>query len=156
MLEADSDLYNTGIVDVSYRYPKMFVIRPQFFIPIISLLRNAAKDTVAYRRKVKEMNEREIDVTNFENKLMDFKNKFSLDFKYANDRFDDAIKEIEKTISHLKKVKENLELSKKHLSDANGKSGALTIKSLTDNNPTMKKMFAELQQETLPDGGDNT
>lgn len=156
MLEADSDYYNNGIVDVSYRYPKMFVIRPQFFIPIISLLRNAAKESVKYRKQVQEMTEREIDVTNFENKLMDFKNKFSKNYELASKQFEDAIEEIDKTISHLNKVKENLLSSANNLRLANNKADDLTIKKLTYNNPTMKKMFAELQQGTLPDGGNNT
>lgn len=145
MLESDSEYYNNGIVDVSYRYPKMYVIRPQFFIPIITLLRNAARENIAYRRKLQELTEREVDVSNFEQKLMEFKNKFSKNYELASKQFEDAIEEIDKTISHLSKVKDNLLSSANNLRLANNKADDLTIKKLTYKNPTMQKKFAELE-----------
>ncbi len=156
MLEADNDFYNNGIVDVSYRYPKMYVIRPQFFIPIITLLRNAARESLKYRKKLKEMSEREIDVTNFEKKLLEFKDGFSKNYQLASNQFELAIEEIDKSIDHLNKVKKNLLSSANNLRLANDKADDLTIKKLTYKNPTMKKMFAEIEQETLPDSDDNT
>lgn len=156
MLEADSDYYNNGIVDVSYKYPKMYVIRPQFFIPIITLIRNAARESVKYRKKLQEMSEREIDVTNFEKKLMDFKDGFSRNYQLASKQFATAIEEIDRTIDHLNKVKQALTSSANNLRLANDKADDLTIKRLTYKNPTMQKKFAELQQETLPDSDNNT
>lgn len=155
MLEADNDYYNNGIVDVSYKYQKMYVIRPQFFIPIITLLRNAARESVKYRKKLEEMSEREIDVTNFEKKLLEFKEGFSRNYELASRQFAGAIDEIDKTIVHLNKVKEGLLSSANNLRLANSKAEDITIKRLTAKNPTMQKKFAELQQETLPDS-DNT
>ena len=144
LLEPDSELYNAGIVDVSHRFPKMFVIRPQFFIPIISLLRNASMETLKYKSKVELMKRENYDITNFENSLEQFKNTFGKNVSLAQDRFNDAISEIDKSISHLQKTKEALILSKKHLLSANSKSQDLTVKKLTRNNPTMKKKFNDL------------
>lgn len=144
MLEADSELYNTGIVDVSYKYPKMYVIRPQFFIPIITMLRNAAEKSLDYRRELAEVRAQNVDVTHFEEALIDFKDKFSRNYRLASERFSKAIEEIDKSIEHLQKIKENLLKSDDNLRLANKKAEDLTIKSLTKNNPTMQAKFAEL------------
>lgn len=143
LLEADNEFYNTGIVDVSYKYPKMYVIRPQFFIPIITLLRNAAANSAQYKRQLVEYHNQNIDVTNFENKLLDFQEKFGNNVRLAKERFDSAIEEIDKTISHLQKVKENLLVSEDKLRLANDKAQDITIKKLTRGNPTMQQKFAE-------------
>lgn len=145
MLESDSEYYNNGIVDVSYRYPKMYVIRPQFFIPIITLLRNAARENIAYRRKLQELTEREVDVSNFEQKLMEFKAGFSKNYQFASSKFESAIKDIDKAIEQLTKTKAELQSSARYLSIANNKAEDLTIKKLTYKNPTMQKKFAELE-----------
>jgi len=144
LLEPDSELYNAGIVDVSHRYPKMYVIRPQFFLPIISLLRNASMETLKYKSQIDLMKRENYDITNFESTLEQFKNAFGKNVSLAQDRFNDAISEIDKSISHLQKTKEALILSKKHLLSADSKSQDLTVKKLTRNNPTMKKKFNEL------------
>lgn len=145
LLEPESELYNTGIVDVSYRYPKMYVIRPQFFIPIITVLRNAALNAADARRELDEARKQNIDITNFEEKMEAFKDGFSKNFQSASKRFDTAIDEIDKTIAHLQKVKDNLTASQNQLRLANGKAQQqLTIRRLTWNNPTMKARFAEL------------
>ncbi len=146
MLEADSELYNTGIVDVSHKYPKMYVIRPQFFIPMITLLRNAAANTIQYQRKLVEYHNQNIDVTNFENKLLDFQEKFGNNVRLAKEKFDKAIEEIDKTIDHLQKTKEALQSSEKNLRLANDKAQDLNVKRLTRNNPTMAQKFAELKK----------
>lgn len=143
LLEADNEFYNTGIVDVSYKYPKMYVIRPQFFIPIITLLRNAAANSVQYKRQLVEYHNQNIDVTNFENKLLDFQEKFGNNVRLAKERFDSAIEEIDKTISHLQKVKENLLVSEDKLRLANDKAQDLSIKRLTHGNPTMKQKLED-------------
>ena len=144
LLEPDSELYNAGIVDVSHRFPKMYVIRPQFFLPIISLLRNASMETLKYKSQIDLMKRENYDITNFENTLEQFKNAVGKNVSLAQDRFNDAITEIDKSISHLQKTKEALILSKKHLLSADSKSQDLTVKKLTKNNPTMKKKFDDL------------
>ena len=147
MLEADNELYNTGIVDMSHRYPKMYVIRPQFFIPMITLLRNAASNSIQYQRKLVEYHNQNIDVSNFEDKLLDFQEKFGNNVRLAKERFDNAIAEIDKTINHLQKVKDALLSSENNLRLANDKAQDLTVKRLTRNNPTMAQKFAELEQK---------
>jgi len=144
LLEPDNELYNSGIVDVSHRFPKMYVIRPQFFLPIISLLRNASMETLKYKSQLDLMKRENYDITNFESTLEQFKNAVGKNVSLAQDRFNDAILEIDKSISHLQKTKEALVLSKKHLLSADSKSQDLTVKKLTKNNPTMKKKFNDL------------
>ncbi len=144
LLEPDSELYNAGIVDVSHRFPKMYVIRPQFFLPIISLLRNASMETLKYKSQIDLMRRENYDITNFESTLEQFKNAVGKNVSLAQDRFNDAISEIDKSITHLQKTKEALILSKKHLLSADSKSQDLTVKKLTRNNPTMKKKFNDL------------
>jgi len=145
LLEPDSELYNAGIVDVSHRFPKMYVIRPQFFLPIISLLRNASMETLKYKSQIDLMKRENYDITNFESTLEQFKNAFGKNVSLAQDRFNDAISEIDKSITHLQKTKEALILSKKHLLSADSKSQELTVKKLTRNNPTMKKKFNDMK-----------
>lgn len=139
LLEADSDLYNTGIVDVSHKFQKMYVIRPQFFIPIITLLRNAAMNSLQYKAELNLMRNQNIDITNFEEKINSFKIGFAKNYELANRKFNTAISEIDKTISHLQKTKEALLSSDRNLRLANDKAETLTIKKLTHGNPTMKK-----------------
>ena len=146
-LEPDSELYNTGIVDVSYLYPKMYVIRPQFFLPLISLLRNAGRNAVDARRELEEIRQQNIDITGFEDALEDFKAKFGKNYETASKKFGTAIEEIDKTIDHLNKVKENLLSSERQLRIANDKAEGLTIRKLTWKNPTMKAKFAEAAAE---------
>lgn len=143
LLEPESELYNGGIVDVSYRYPKMYVIRPQFFIPIITLLVQTSKKSLEYKKQLLLAQSKEVDVTNFENKLMDFKNKFGRHYELASKKFDDAIKQIDDTIAKLLKVKENLLGSENNLRLANQDTEELTIRKLTYKNPTMKVKFDE-------------
>lgn len=145
LLESDSELYNSGIVDVSYRYPKMYVVRPQFFIPIITLLRNAALNSVQYRRQLAEYKEQNIDISKFEDDMNDFKERFGQNYQRASDKFKKAIEEIDKTIDHLQKTKEALLSSENNLRIANNKAQDLSVKRLTKNNPTMAKKFAELK-----------
>ena len=146
LLENDSDLYNQGIVDVSYRYEKMYVIRPQFFIPMITILRNAALNSMKYKRQLSDMQNQEIDITNFEKKLENFKKDFSERTKWAKDRFDDAIKEIDKSIESLQQIKKNLQTSFNHIKIADSKTNSLlTIRALTDGNETMTEMFNALK-----------
>ncbi len=147
LLEPESELYNSGIVDVSYKYPKMFVIRPQFFLAIISLLRNASYETLKYKTQIDLMKRENYDITNFESTLDQFKNAVGKNVSLAQDRFNDAITEIDKSISHLQKTKEALLISKKHLLSADSKSQDLTVKKLTKNNPTMQKKFNNLKNE---------
>ncbi len=147
LLEPESELYNSGIVDVSYKYPKMFVIRPQFFLPIISLLRNASFETLKYKTQIDLMKRENYDITNFESTLDQFKNAVGKNVSLAQDRFNDAISEIDKSISHLQKTKDALLVSKKHLLSADSKSQDLTVKKLTKNNPTMKKKFNDLRND---------
>lgn len=153
LLENDNEFYNTGIVDVSYKYPKMYVIRPQFFIPIITLLRNAAANSIQYKRQLNEYYNQNVDVTNFENKLLDFQNKFGNNVRLAKEKFDTAIEEIDKTIDHLQKTKAALLSSENNLRLANDKAQDITIKKLTYGNPTMKQKFAELENKS--DGAKN-
>ena len=145
LLEPESELYNSGIVDVSYKYPKMFVIRPQFFLPIISLLRNASLETLKYKTQIDLMKRENYDITNFESTLDQFKNAVGKNVSLAKDRFNNAILEIDKSIVHLQKTKEALLISKKHLLSADSKSQDLTVKKLTKNNPTMKRKFNNLK-----------
>ena len=146
MLEPDSELYNAGIVDVSYKYPKMYVIRPQCFIAMITLLRNAALNSLEYQRQLVEVREQNIDIAHFEDDLADFQDKFNRNYQLANDKFVKAIEEIDKTIDHLQKVKEGLIGSERNLRLANDKAQDLTIKKLTKNNPTMREKFEELKK----------
>ncbi|MBQ7061367.1 MAG: DUF2130 domain-containing protein [Clostridia bacterium] len=146
LLEADSELYNGGIVDVSHRYEKMYVIRPQFFIPLITILRNAALNSLAYKQELAKVRNQNIDVTNFENSLIDFQTKFGNNYRIAKDHFDKAIEEIDNTIGHLQKVKDELLGSQKQLRYANDKAQDLSIKKLTRGNPTMQAKFAELEK----------
>ena len=143
LLEPDNDFYNEGIVDVSYRYPKMFVVRPQFFMPIISLLTQASRKSVEYQRELLLARQQSIDVTNFENKLNDFRNKFGNHYQRASDKFNKAIEEIDKTIKSLQKMKEDLLSSENYLRLANNDTEDLSIKKLTRGNPTMKQKFEE-------------
>ena len=147
LLEPDSELYNSGIVDMSHRYPKMYVIRPQFFIPMITILRNAAQNALQYRQELAVIRSQNIDISRFEDDMNDFKEKFSRNFRIASERFQKAIDEIDKTIDHLQKTKEALLSSENNLRLANNKAEDLTIKRLTRNNPTMKAKFEQLEQE---------
>ena len=147
MLEPDNEFYNAGIVDVSYRYPKMYVVRPQAFIPIITLLRNAALNPLQYRTELAMVKAQSIDVTDFEDRLNKFKDGFAKNYQLASDKFNVAIKEIDKSIAALMKVKENLIGSENNLRIANGKAEEITIKKLTHGNPTMKQKFDELGKE---------
>lgn len=146
LLEQENELYNTGIVDVSYRYPKMYVIRPQFFVPLITILRNAAQSSLSAKRELVEMQNQNIDITNFEQSMLDFKTDFSRNVELAGRKFQTAIDEIDKTISHLQKTKEALLSSDRNLQIANRKADDLTIKRLTKNNPTMAEKFAALKK----------
>jgi hypothetical protein len=145
MLESESELYNTGIVDVSHRFPKMYVVRPQFFISIITLLRNAALNSMQYKAELAKVRAQSIDVTNFEDKINKFKEGFAKNFDLASRKFQDAIEGIDKTINQLQKTKEALLSSENNLRLANQKTEDLTIKKLTHNNPTMKAKFDELE-----------
>jgi len=143
MLESENELYNAGIVDVFHRYPKMYVIRPQFFIPMITLLRNAAMHSLKYKSELALIKEQNIDVTNFEAELETFKSAFGKNFELASRKFSTAIDEIDKSINHLQKTKDALLSTDRNLRLANDKAQDVTIKRLTRNNPTMKKMFSE-------------
>lgn len=145
LLESDSELYNGGIVDVSYRYPKMFVIRPQFFIPLISLLRNAALSSLSYRRELSIIRDRECDLTNFEDNINTFKESFARNYRIASDRFKTAIEEIDKTILHLQKTKDALLSSENNLRIANNKADELSIKRLTRNAPAVRAMLEDIK-----------
>jgi hypothetical protein len=145
MLEAESDYYNTGIVDVSHRFPKMYVVRPQFFIPIITLLRNAAMNSLKYKAELALVRNQNVDITNFEEKINQFKEGFARNYDLASRKFQTAIEEIDKTIIHLQKTKEALLSSDNNLRLANQRSEDLTIKKLTHGNPTMKAKFDELK-----------
>ena len=147
LLEADNEYYNTGIVDVSHRYPKMYVIRPQFFIPMITILRNAALNSMAYKRELAVVRNQNIDITNFEDRMEKFKTAFSRNYEIASRKFMSAIDEIDKTISHLQKIKEALLSSENQLRLANNKASELSIKRLTAGNPTMQAKFAELKTD---------
>ena len=143
LLEPESELYNEGIVDVSYRYPKMFVVRPQFFMPIIALLTQASRNSVAYKKELEQVRQQSVDVHNFEEQLEMFKDGFARNYRLASERFHTAIDEIDKSIEHLQKIKEALVGSENNLRLANNKAERLTIRKLTYKNPTMKRMFDE-------------
>lgn len=148
LLESDSELYNQGIVDVSYKYEKMYVIRPQFFITMISILRNAAMNSMEYKRRLAEIKNQEIDITHFEERISNFKDAFSRNYSLAGKQFNTAIDEIDKTIDHLNKVKDNLQKSINNLRLANDKAQSqLTIKALAKDNKTMLEMFESLEQK---------
>ena len=146
MLETDNELYNQGIVDVSHKYPKMYVIRPQFFIPIITLLRNAAMNSLQYKAELNMMKNQNIDITNFEDKINKFRDGFAKDYMSASNHFQKAIEEIDKSIARMQKVKQELTTSENQLRLANKKADELTIKKLTYNNPTMKEKFNKLKR----------
>lgn len=147
LLEADSELYNTGIVDVSYKYDKMYVIRPQFFIPMITLLRNAALNSLKYKQELAVVRNQNLDITHFEENMENFKQAFARNYELASRKFSTAIEEIDKTIAHLQKTKEALLSSENNLRLANNKAEELTIKRLTRGNPTMAAKFAELDEK---------
>lgn len=147
LLEIDNDLYNKGIVDVSFKFDKMYVIRPQFFIPIISLLRNAGLKSLEYKSEINILRDQHLDITNFEDRIEEFKIDFGGRFQLYSDRFNDAIKGIDTTIKSLEKIKENLRKSENHLRLANNKAQDLSIKSLTKNNETMRKKFEQLKSK---------
>lgn len=147
LLESDNELYNSGIVDVSYKYPKMYVIRPQFFISMITVLRNAALNSIQYRQQIAEYKNQNIDISNFEAEMNDFKDKFGRNYQLASDKFRKAIEEIDKTIDHLQKTKDALLSSENNLRLANNKAQDLSVKRLTRNNPTMAQKFAELENK---------
>lgn len=146
LLEPENELYNAGITDVSYRFEKMYVIRPQFFIPIITLLRNAALSSLQYRKELALVRQQNIDVTNFEDQLADFKDKFGRNYRIASQKFQKAIEEIDKSIDHLQKIKDNLIGSENQLRLANDKAEDLTVKKLTRKNPTMKALLDEARE----------
>ena len=146
LLEPDSELYNGGIVDVSYRYEKMYVIRPQFFLPLITLLVQTSKKSLEYKQQLAIAKSQSVDVTNFENQLLDFQDKFGKNYRLASEKFKTAIDEIDKSIQHLQKIKDALIGSENNLRLANDKAEALTIKKLTRNNPTMKAKFDEARE----------
>ena len=146
LLEADNEFYNAGIVDVSYAYPKMYVVRPQSFITIISLLRNAALNSLKYKQELQQIRNQNIDITNFEEKLDKFKEGFAKNYRLASERFKTAIDEIDKTIIHLQKTREALLSSENNLRLANNKADDLSVKKLTKNNPTMKAKFDALSK----------
>ena len=146
LLEPENELYNAGITDVSYRFEKMYVIRPQFFIPIITLLRNAALSSLQYRKELALVRQQNIDVTNFEDQLADFKDKFGRNYRIASQKFQKAIEEIDKSIDHLQKIKDNLIGSENQLRVANDKAEDLTVKKLTRKNPTMKALLDEARE----------
>ena len=148
LLEPENDLYNNGIVDVSHKYEKMYVVRPQFFIPIITLLRNAARNSLQYRKELVTVRNQNIDITNFETKLNEFKDKFDRDCRLADKNFEDAISDIDKTIKNLEKIKKELQLTVSHLKLADNKLQDITIKKLVKGNPTMAAKFAELKPES--------
>lgn len=147
MLEMDNELYNNGIVDVSYKYPKMYVVRPQFFIPIISLLRNAALNSLKYQQELQIVRNQQLDIINFENNMNVFKEGFARNYDLASRKFNDAIAEIDKSIAQLQKVKDALTSSERNLRLANDKAQDLSIKKLTKNSPTLKAMFDDLKNE---------
>jgi hypothetical protein len=145
LLELENDYYNDGIVDVSYDYDKMYVIRPQFFIPIITLITNLSKKSLEYKKELLLVKEQNIDITHFEENINSFKEGFGRNYRIASEKFKKAIEEIDKTIDHLQKTKDALLSSENNLGLANNKAEDLTIKKLTNNNPTMSKMFDDLK-----------
>ena len=146
LLEPDSELFNTGIVDMSHRYPKMYVIRPQFFIPLITLLVQTSKKSLEYQKQLVVARSQSVDVTNFENQLEDFKEKFGRNYRLASEKFKTAIDEIDKSILHLQKIKDALIGSENNLRLANDKAEMLTVKRLTRGNPTMTAKFEEARR----------
>lgn len=147
LLEIDNEYYNNGIVDISYKYPKMYVIRPQFFIPIITLLRNAALNSLKYQQELQVVRNQQVDIQNFEENMMAFKEGFARNYRLASEKFQKAIEEIDKTIDHLQKTKDALLSSENNLRLANNKAEDLTIKRLTKNAPTVKAMFDSLHND---------
>ena len=147
LLEIDNEYYNSGIVDVSYKYPKMYVIRPQFFIPIITLLRNAARNSLRYQQELQVVRSQQVDIQHFEENMAAFKDGFSRNYRLASERFQKAIEEIDKTIDHLQKTKDALLSSENNLRLANNKAEDLSIKKLTKNAPSVKAMFDALHDE---------
>jgi len=149
LLEADNELYNSGIVDASHKYPKMYIVRPQFFIPMITVLRNAALNSLKYKSELALIRNQNIDITHFEENLETFKSGFAHNYKLASKKFETAINEIDKTIERLQKTKEALQASDKYLRIANDKAEDITIKKLTRNSPTMAEKFEELKEAPL-------
>ncbi len=147
LLEIDNDLYNNGIVDMSHKYPKMYVIRPQFFIPIITLIRNLAYNSLSYKKELEIVKNTNIDISHFEENMNNFKEAFGRNYRLASERFKKAIEEIDKTIDHLQKTKEHLLKTDDNLRLANNKADDLSIKKLTNNSETMKKMFEDLEDK---------
>ena len=147
LLESDNELYNNGIVDVSYKYPKMYVIRPQFFIPMITLLRNAARNSLRYQKELQVVRNQQLDLVNFESNMQEFKDAFGRNYRIASEKFQTAIEEIDKTIDHLEKVKAALKSSENNLRLANDKADDLSIKKLTKNAPSVRQMFDDLKEE---------
>lgn len=147
LLELDNDYYNEGIVDMSYKYDKMYVIRPQFFIPMITLIRGASLNSLKYKQELREIQNQNLDISNFENNMNNFKESFGRNYRLASEKFKKAIEEIDKTIDHLQKTKEALLSSENNLRLANNKAEDLTIKNLTKNNETMQKLFAEVKDK---------
>ena len=154
LLEADNELYNNGIVDVSYKYPKMYVIRPQFFIPMITLIRNAALNSLQYQKELAVVRNQQLDLVNFESNMQEFKDAFGRNYRLASEKFQTAIDEIDKTITHLQKVKDALVSSENNLRLANNKAEDLSIKKLTKNAPSVKKMFDDLNSGEPLGSGD--
>ena len=148
LLEIDNDYYNNGIVDMSHRYPKMYVIRPQFFIPLITLLRGAALNSMKYKKELVHLQNQNLDITHFEDNLLDFKDKFGRNYRLASERFKSAIEEIDKSILHLQKIKDNLIKSEDNLRLANNKAEDLSISKLTKNAPSVREMFEDLKNES--------
>lgn len=155
LLEPDHELYNAGIVDVFYRYPKMYVVRPQFFIPIITLLRNAAMNAMQYKAELQLIKAQNINITNFEAKLEAFKDDFSKNYDLASRKFQTAIDEIDKSIDHLQKTKEALLSTDRNLRLANDKAKKVTVRRLTRQNPTMVAKFAEVSGDETPQSDDD-
>ena len=155
LLEADNELYNNGIVDVSYKYPKMYVIRPQFFIPIITLLRNAALNSLKYQKELAIVKNQQLDLYNFESNMQEFKDAFGRNYRIASEKFQTAIEEIDKTIDHLEKVKKALQSSENNLRLANDKADDLSIKKLTKNAPSVRQMFDDLNNGKPVESGDS-
>ena len=155
LLEADNELYNNGIVDVSYKYPKMYVIRPQFFIPIITLLRNAALNSLKYQKELAIVKNQQLDLYNFESNMQEFKDAFGRNYRIASEKFQTAIEEIDKTIDHLEKVKKALQSSENNLRLANDKADDLSIKKLTKNAPSVRQMFDDLNNGKPLESGDS-
>ena len=147
LLESDNELYNNGIVDVSYKYPKMYVIRPQFFIPMITLLRNAALNSLQYQKELEVVRNQQLDLVNFESNMQEFKDAFGRNYRLASEKYQTAIEEIDKTIDHLEKVKKALMSSENNLRLANDKAEDLSIKKLTKNAPSVRQMFDDIKKD---------